>query len=285
MTWGELRDLFVQRLTAVMEPEDAQSVAYRLIEDWSGLKRMDVQIKFREVVDHVLEARFLAALPRLESHEPVQYVSGYAPFYGRDFQVAPGVLIPRPETEELVQWLLQTIKPAGEGTLLDLCTGSGCIPSTFSLERPRWEVQAVDLSECALEIARENSSSLGAKVDYHLGDVLSPDSTATWMNKSYDVITCNPPYIPSQEKESLHPRVKLHEPAMALFVPDEDPLLFYKAVRELAVDILKPGGWLFLEIHSRFAESTLRLFQSPPFKTAEWREDLSGHERMIRVRA
>lgn len=284
MQLGELISEFRTRLTSVMDASEADAVTFRAFEDVLGIRRSDTVIRKQDKLDENTIDSMKRVLQRLEAHEPVQYVTGKAPFMEWTFEVRRDVLIPRPETEELVRWMLETIKPASTGNLIDLGTGSGCIPIAFKKNRPTWKVYAIDVSPAALEVAARNAQTIGADILLESDDILLTHSSAPWRMARFDVIISNPPYIPAEEMSTMHPRVVNYEPSLALFTPPSDPLIFYKSIRDLAIQQLEPNGWIFLEVHENFSESTLRLFQSPPFKMAEIKEDLFGKERMIRVR-
>ncbi len=219
------------------------------------------------------------AVARLRSGCPVQYVLGEAEFAGRRFRVAPGVLIPRPETEELAAWVVREERQANR--LLDVGTGSGCIAATLAIELPA-EVTAVDCSPEALRIAEENFRLLGAPVRTVRADALH--GLAEALAGPFDAIVSNPPYIPQHERESLHPNVRDYEPATALFVPDDDPLCFYRAIARAGRQLLAPAGRLYFESHHLYAEAIARLLGDEGYEGVEVRPDLFGKPRMLCAR-
>lgn len=230
-------------------------------------------------------------LNRLKEHEPVQYVVGKAYFYGKAFCVSPAVLIPRQETEELMVWVrdqgkLLTYRTTAPLRVVDLGTGSGCIPILLSLEWDKstipYEIYGWDLSGEALQIAEKNRRELQATVQFQRKDIFSISSSD--LPGPVHIIVSNPPYIPISEAEGISARVKSYEPGQALFVPDEDPLLFYRAIGQFALPSLAPGGYLFVEAHMDFAGQVKRLFEELAFDETELRKDLQGRPRMIMAR-
>lgn len=215
-------------------------------------------------------------LSRLYNFEPIQYVQGFAHFLGRTFRVAQGVLIPRPETEELVELMLKEI--ASDARILDIGTGSGCIAVSLSKELPEAQVAAWDVSEEALAIARKNNELLQASVRFSLCDVLTCQPTA---QERYDVIVSNPPYVLEAEKQDMERNVLDWEPSLALFVPNTDPLRFYRRIAELAQEMLEPGGRLYFEINRAFGEATVAMLCEQGYLNVHIQKDISGNDRFI----
>lgn len=215
-------------------------------------------------------------LSRLCNFEPIQYVQGTARFLGRSFKVAPGVLIPRPETEELVEGMLKEISPASR--ILDIGTGSGCIAVTLSKELPEAEVVGWDVSEEALAIARANNDLLQASVQFALCDVLAYQPTA---EERFDVIVSNPPYVTESEKHDMEENVLGWEPFSALFVPDTDPLLFYRRIGQLGQEMLPGGGRLYFEINRAFGDATAAMLCGQGYTDVHIRKDISGNDRYV----
>jgi len=211
---------------------------------------------------------------------PVQYVVGAAYFCGRRFSVREGVLIPRPETEELAAWIV-----AGEPQarrILDIGTGSGCIAATLALELPQAEVFAADISDEALAVAAENCRALGAGVVLRRADALT--GLAERFPERFDLLVSNPPYVPERDRAAMHPNVRDHEPAEALFVPDDDPLLFYRAIARAGRRMLAPGGRLYFEIYHRAGDGLRRLLSAEGYGDIRLREDINGKPRMLCAR-
>lgn len=216
---------------------------------------------------------------RLKQFEPLQYIIGVVPFCGTSVRVSPAVLIPRPETAELVGWIVSDVQGQGELSVLDIGTGSGCIPIALSKAMPRLHLTAWDISEQALSVARENAVANRANIDFAQIDVLShclPDIHA-------DIIVSNPPYITGKERSDMSPNVLNWEPDTALFVPDEDPLLFYRRIAEIGQEILNENGTIYFEINQYHGEETVRLLQGLGYRNVVLRKDLSGNDRMIKA--
>ena len=217
------------------------------------------------------------AVERLRAGCPVQYVTGRAQFFGRKFAVREGVLIPRPETEELIAWILRAEQNAA--AILDVGTGSGCIAVTLAAELPRAKVAAVDISPTALAVTEENSRTFGAAVELRQADML--DDLASVFEGPFDVIVSNPPYVPQRDRATMHPNVRDHEPAEALFVPDDDPLLYYRAIARAGRQLLRTGGRLYFEIYHLHADALCALLAEEGYADTEVRRDLFGKPRML----
>ena len=220
--------------------------------------------------------RIEESITRLLRFEPIQYIQRKARFLGRDFHVEPGVLIPRPETEELVERMLKEV-PA-KARIADIGTGSGCIAVTLALEVPGAQVQAWDISEAALQVAKQNAQALQANVDFIQRDVLvwEPDERET-----LDIIVSNPPYVTEAERGEMEPNVLLYEPEGALFVPNNDPLRFYRRIGQLGRDLLVPGGKLYFEINRAHGEETCALLRRQGYTDVHTDKDLSGNDRFV----
>lgn len=215
-------------------------------------------------------------LSRLCNFEPIQYVQGIVNFLGRRFKVAPGVLIPRPETEELVETMLKEI-PA-DARILDIGTGSGCIAVSLSKELPAARVAAWDISEKALAIACGNNDELQASVQFVLCDVMACRPA---QEDRYEVMVSNPPYVLEREKQEMERNVLDWEPALALFVPDAEPLLFYRRIAELGQEMLVAGGKLYFEINRAFGEATVAMLREQGYVNAHIQRDISGNDRFV----
>lgn len=221
---------------------------------------------------------FSYELSRLLKGEPWQYVCEKAYFYDLIFKVSPSVLIPRPETEEMVHLILAQHAANYPYKILDLGTGSGCIPISLAKNRPQWKISAIDIDENALDIARENAMSNNVQIDFAKGNVLEIHSLP---DRDWDIIVSNPPYIPNKEKEIMHSNVLDFEPHLALFVPDEDPLKFYRAIVKYAEVHLVKGGSLYFEINEFLAPETKQLIDEQCFENIKIIKDLSGKNRML----
>ncbi|MEO0895176.1 MAG: peptide chain release factor N(5)-glutamine methyltransferase [Bacteroidota bacterium] len=230
-----------------------------------------------------------AGAKRLLTGEPVQYVVGKAHFYGYDFQVNEAVLIPRPETEGLVVWMKEEWKKMGAvhmPRLLDIGTGSGCIPLTLGMELHKAGYKpspllGMDVSQEALEVARKNGGQFPLLVEWIDKDVLTASHDDFF---DMDIIVSNPPYVPLSEQESLHQNVRDHEPHTALFVPNDDPLLFYKKIAKLGQSWLSSKGLLFFEIHMDYGKEVVEMLQQMGYQDVELQADLSGRDRMVMAR-
>ena len=216
----------------------------------------------------------------LAAGRPVQYVVGAADFFGRRFAVREGVLIPRPETEELAAWIIAEEPQAHR--ILDIGTGSGCIAATLALELPRAEVFAADISDTALATAAENCRALGARVTLRQADALT--DLARCFPERFDVLVSNPPYVPQSDRAAMHPNVRDYEPAEALFVPDDDPLLFYRAIARAGRQMLTAGGRLYFEIYHLADDALVRMLAAEGYEAVRVREDINGKPRMLCAR-
>lgn len=276
----------VSRLAGVYPPGEARAVARVLLEDAFGITLADVYAgKVREFSPHELE-RLHSMADKLEKGEPVQYVAGTAQFGGLTFEVSPGVLIPRPETLELVEWAAGDFSTrTGKGNrhmrVLDIGTGSGCIAVTMAVRLAGAQVTAVDISEKALGVARRNAARNGVQVEFAVCDILSPGADIAG---NFDVIMSNPPYVCRSERAGMHRNVLDYEPHEALFVDDTDPLVFYRAIARFAAAHLVLGGAVYVEINRRFGRDTADVFSAAGFASVELRNDSAGNPRMIKAK-
>ncbi len=254
-------------------PEEANNLINWLLEYHLGLRKVDMVDAFEE--DSLSESLY-QDFERLKSGEPVQYIIGKAPFYGREFFVDESVLIPRNETEELVHMIIKENPKPGK-KILDIGTGSGCIPISLALEMKDSEVYSVDVSEEAIDVAMENAEHLKANVTFIHLDILKDIPAIS----DLDILVSNPPYVPEAEWVDLHSNVRDFEPGLALFVPDHDPLLFYRVIAEKAKLLLKKGGKLYYEIHNNFGPETVELLENLGFKEINLFRDLNDKNRMI----
>ena len=222
---------------------------------------------------------------RLEKGEPVQYILGTTDFCGRPFHVSPAVLIPRPETAELSHTIIFSHQTAGKYEILDIGTGSGCIAITLALEMPEAKVTAWDISDDALAIAQENAKVLGADVTFERMDILDISLTShlSPLTSQFDLIVSNPPYICNKEKDAMEKNVLEHEPHLALFVPNEDPLRFYRAIAKFATTALKPDGMLYFEINPLYADALVELLSEIPYRDIQLRHDQFGKRRFLKA--
>lgn len=221
-------------------------------------------------------------LRRLQTGEPIQYILGHTEFYGLPFKVDPSVLIPRPETEELVEWILTSISGSqlATGNILDIGTGSGCIAISLKANLPAAQISAIDISIKALDIAKQNADLNNVKINFIESDILNINSEIE-IPKS-GIIVSNPPYVTQHDKTQMHSNVTDFEPHTALFVPEDDPLLFYNAITDYALSNLTTNGLLFFEINENLGKETVELLNDKGFNNIELRKDMSGKDRMIR---
>lgn len=282
MTRRETIDRLAARLSELYDPREARSIALEVVAALSGLTPSalltdpgaELTVEGLEVIAE-----------RLAAGEPLQYVVGHTEFFGRRFAVREGVLIPRPETEELVDWVLRDGRDARR--VLDVGTGSGCIAASLALGLPEAEVYAADISEEALAVAAENCRTLGAQVSLRRADALESGNTNTpgglekTFGDGFDAIVSNPPYVPQSDRAAMHPNVRDHEPALALFVPDDDAIRFYRAIARAGRRMLRPGGRLWFEIYEHAADGIVRMLADEGYTDTEVREDLFGKPRMI----
>ena len=294
------------RLADIYDTDEAKAIVRWMLGIRFGLSLTDIVCgKLDEMAEtecETLEAMML----RLEAGEPVQYVVGIAEFCGRRFHVEPGVLIPRPETGELCEWIEKEVKGKlkgnycfaqklkGQYSILDIGTGSGCIAITLALEMPEAKVTAWDISEEALSIAQKNAEALGADVTFEKQDILELYSLLEQQNISltshllpltskWDVIVSNPPYVCQKESATMERHVLEHEPHLALFVPDDDPLQFYKAIAQYATTALKPEGLLYFELNPLYARETDAMVRELGFAETEIRQDMFGKQRFLKA--
>ena len=284
-------------LGAVYPQQEARSMVSILVCERLGVQSWTHIVNPSFEIPEQSRVQLEEDLKRLVGMQPLQYVLGFSDFYGRRFRVGPAVLIPRPETELLVDAVLQRLRAqarTGSGVfspkILDLCTGSGCIAWTLALEFPTAQLTAVDISPDALAIARSQflaadspESSGRSRLSFVEADVLDPGETglsATAAGK-YDVIVSNPPYVMDKEKPGMRSNVLDHEPALALFVPDDDPLVFYRAIARHASVLLADHGWGLVEINALLADSTAACFRDAGFPAVSILPDLSGRPRFV----
>lgn len=269
-----VKTFFLEELTAFNE---ANLYFEFCCEAWLGMRKTDLLIdKDRELSESEI-LQFLYGIKELKKHRPIQYVTGLSWFYGLELKVKEGVLIPRPETEELVDWILETCNSAK--SILDIGTGSGCIPLSLKSNLKSAEVYGYDISTDAIAIAKANGEALDLKVNWQVVDVLDNQS---WPIDKMEVIVSNPPYIPESDKEFMHENVLAYEPELALFVPNHNPLLFYQKIAQFGKQNLTDGGCLFFEIHEDYGNETVEMLKAEGYQDVELRKDLQGKDRMVK---
>lgn len=265
-----------QQISSLYSPEESKTIARKVA---SYLSKED-EIKYLIDPNGEVEVEGVEeVVEQLKSARPLQYILGKVEFYSLELFISEGALIPRPETEELVMWALEKAKEFLSPRIVDLCTGSGCIALALKNAKPEALVTAVDLSDDALSIARRNRELLNLDVEIIKDDVLQ--GLPALQGRRFDMIISNPPYIPHHEIELMHRNVVEHEPHMALFVADNDPLIFYRAIARSAKELLYEGGYLLFEIHEAFGEQTRLLLEAEGFCDIELRYDFRDKPRMI----
>jgi release factor glutamine methyltransferase len=282
MTYNELWHL----LAPLYGDSEAKAIARMVYDVRFGLSLSDICIGKDTQLSANSQAELKGIAERLLEQEPVQYVLGQTDFCGRTFMVNKHVLIPRPETGELCHWIVSQgdTSPMNATNILDIGTGSGCIAITLAAEMRKAKVTAWDISENALEVARENARQLSVNVTFEQVDVLHiPSNSYQQTSKVFDVIVSNPPYIINKERASMEANVLNYEPHTALFVPDDDPLLFYRAITSYGQNALRQGGWLYFEINPLYAQNMIELLSSMSYHDIETRYDEYGKQRMIRA--
>jgi release factor glutamine methyltransferase len=275
-----LKNHFSAELSGIYPSEEIQSFFSILSEKYLCMSRLELAINSEMVLSEVVSEKYKEAILRLKKHEPVQYIIGETEFFGLRFNVNKHTLIPRPETEELVDWILaetntQNPKPR---TILDIGTGSGCIAISLAKNLPGSSVSAIDISEEILLIAKQNALINEAEVNFERLDILQ---TRT-LSKVYDVIVSNPPYVRNSEKNKMQPNVLEYEPDTALFVSDQDPLLFYRKIARLAKQYLTTNGSMYFEINEYLGEDMLLMLKDTGFETVQIKKDFFGKDRMIK---
>ncbi len=269
---------FVNQITIKESQDEIQSMGYAVFEKVFNLSLTDILAD--KSIPNAMESgkRLENIIARLNKNEPLQYIFGEAEFYGRTFKVNSAVLIPRPETEEMVSVIVSLAKDKAKLSILDIGTGSGCIAITLALELIDAKVDALDISNAALIVAKANASNLRADVTFIKHDILSTALLYT----DLDIIVSNPPYIPILEQDGMSKNVKNYEPHLALFVPNHDPLRFYKAIAIQAKKMLKPSGLLIVEINALYGDDVVQLFSDNDFIQIEIIKDLSGKDRIVK---
>jgi release factor glutamine methyltransferase len=274
-----MKHQFHDKLDHIYGGDEVQSLFDLCCEHYLLWKKLD-QLRFAERSLTPLESdQLIAVLSQLELQKPIQYVLGQAHFCGLKIRVNESVLIPRQETEELVAWILDDFSQNNSVKMMDLCTGSGCIALALKSARPAFDVMGLDLSEAAIQLAKSNAISLKLEVAFGLSDVLvNPD----FAENNFDFIVSNPPYVLNSEKSVMSQNVLDYEPHLALFVPDDDPLLFYRAIAQSAFKALKAGGSLFFEINENKGDSVIELIKNIGFLNPVIKKDLNGKDRMVK---
>lgn len=278
MKISEFQQSFKSTLASLYSEGELQQLLFMVLEDVCNYNRIDINTKKNELLDYAQTFKVISILEELKKGIPIQYILGYAWFDNLKLIVSPDVLIPRQETEEIVHWVYNENKMM-KPIILDLCTGSGCIALALKNRLKDALVYGYDISKEALKIARKNSLDLNLAVDFFEEDLLKMES----LRVDSDIIISNPPYVRHSEKNVMNDLVVKQEPHLALFVKDDNPLIFYKAIAGLAQKSLRVGGLLFLEINEALAEETLEILSDTGFINCELRKDLNDRNRMIKA--
>lgn len=271
---------FFDSLKNIQDEQEIESFFFILTEYLHNLKRVDVSLNPNFEISEDVVQKWNAILAQLQQEKPIQYITGEAWFYGLQFEVNENTLIPRPETEELVEWILNSpiIKHPSPINILDIGTGTGCIPISLKANLSQANVSAIDVSEKALEVAKKNAASNKVEINFIQANILEVED----LNQHFDVIVSNPPYVRNLEKQEIKKNVLDYEPHLALFVEDTDALLFYRKIAQLALENLSPNGLLFFEINQYLGKETVELLENLGFKNIELKKDIYGNDRMIK---
>jgi len=283
------KTVFLQELSSLYDEQEVESFFYLVLEKLHGMKRIDLALKPETILDGIHLKQWKSIISELKQQKPIQYILGETEFYGLPFLVNENVLIPRPETEELVELILSNnriIESSSSFKILDIGTGSGCIPVSLKKNLPNAEVYAIDVSEKALATAQKNAELNKVEVHFILKNILEVAtlSAVEGLEQQFDIIVSNPPYVRNLEKAEIKPNVLEFEPHLALFVEDNDALLFYRKITELAQKNLNPNGQLYFEINQYLGKETLALVESYGFKNVLLHQDIYGNDRMISAR-
>lgn len=277
---------FRDELQAIYEKEELETIIEYCFEDYLNMKRPDIVLRANDTISESNLLKFNFAIKDLKKYKPIQYILGKADFYGLKFQVNEHVLIPRPETEELVDLIIKENEELStksqEVSILDIGTGSGCIPIALKKNIPFAKMYALDISIQAIEVAKQNALINNTDVNFIIDDILDPKLNLRKQTPLFDIIVSNPPYIGISEKDQMQKNVLDYEPHIALFVANEDPLLFYNAISNFALKHLKPKGKLYLEINQAYGGETKQLLESKGFKNIILIKDLNNKNRILR---
>lgn len=291
----DLKDIFHKELDTIYGKDEVASFFYLSIEHHLDVAKIQLILDPEFTLSKPETDFFFEILEGLKQQKPIQYLLGETEFYGLQFKVNENVLIPRPETEELVDWIIKDAKSKIQNSeaikILDIGTGSGCIAISLAKHLPEAQVFAVDISESALEIATENAEKNNVNIQFIKGDALnlanedffpSGKDVSQRQKGLFDIIVSNPPYVRELEKQEIKPNVLNNEPHLALFVENDNPLIFYKSITDFAVDKLKSNGSLYFEINQYLGQETKQLLVDAEFKAVELRKDLNGNDRMLK---
>lgn len=278
---GDIISFFKNELKDLYDDKELNNIILWTLEHYTGLPktRLLVQKEYRVSESVLLKIKF--AINDLKKFRPIQYILGETEFCNLNFIVNENILIPRPETEELVKWITDDNKGSDCLSLLDIGTGSGCIAISISNIMKNWKIDGFDISEKAVEAAVENNKRNNSSVSFSVFDILNKSNWDKAGN--YDIIVSNPPYIPQKEKASMSKNVTEFEPDIALFVPDDSPFVFYEKISDFASEKLNNNGQVYFEIHENYSQELLRIFEKKNFKEVQIRNDINKKPRMIKL--
>jgi len=274
------KNLIFASLSTLYCKQEIESMSKLIFEKVLGLSRLQVYLNQHETISSANLAQITEIVNRLIQFEPIQYILGETEFYGLPIMVNSSVLIPRPETEELVDWIIHDCTKTNP-YILDIGTGSGCIPIALLKNWPEASANGWDISKDALKVAQKNADMNQVRIDFIYTDILNSDYPV--QSHKYDIIVSNPPYVMTSERHSMLKNVVEYEPHIALFVPDTDPLIFYSAIADIAIHQLKPRGTLYFEINEQFGIETTNLLFLKGFKNIMIKKDINGRNRMIKA--
>jgi release factor glutamine methyltransferase len=277
MLLKDYRTHFIEKLTPLYDVMEAERFFTISLEELKGWKRVDVALNPHAELSTDEIAKWDVVLAALEQQKPIQFIFGRTHFYGLDFEVNEHTLIPRPETEELVEWVIHENKSRGRVTILDIGTGSGCIAISLAKNLPDAQVFAIDVSAGALEVAKKNALNNNVDVTFIQQDILADEN----LEDQFDIIVSNPPYVRNLEKAEIRPNVIDYEPHLALFVDDNDALLFYRKIALLAKVNLPKNGRIYFEINQYLGSETAQILEESGFANVVLRKDMYGNDRML----
>ncbi|WP_461533537.1 peptide chain release factor N(5)-glutamine methyltransferase [Sinomicrobium sp.] len=280
MILKEIRHIFQTELREAYIPEEIDSLFFRLTEAYYGINRIGLALQPEFVLRKEEDDKIFTALHELKQHRPIQQVLGSTLFYGLELKVDKHVLIPRPETEELVSWICSDYEGKRGLSILDIGTGSGCIAIALAKNLPEAKVTAIDVSEKALDIARTNARANGAEINFLCQDILNTDKLP---GEKMDIVVSNPPYVRNLEAGEMKDNVLNYEPHTALFVADDNPLIFYEKIARMAFEQLEKNGSLYFEINQYLGKETVELISDIGFKNSILKKDISGNNRMLKA--
>jgi release factor glutamine methyltransferase len=278
-----VKNYFRERLKAQFSESEIRQMLKFAVCERLNMSSADYLLSDPQLLSESDLLYFRSIVKRLQANEPFQYIIGHVEFYGLTLKTDKRALIPRPETEELVRWIVDDHSAQKELNVMDLCSGSGCIALAVKSELTKAKVIGADVSKDALNLARENALSLDLDVQWFELDLLDPAAYARFEEAAFDSWVSNPPYIPHADKTSMAANVLEHEPHLALFVEDHDPLIFYRVIAQQGKKYLKKGGRLYFEIHEELAESVVQLLEKENYHSVEVRQDLQGKNRMVKA--